>query len=455
MLSGLYTALSGMNAHRQMIDATSHNVANQATPGYHRQIVDLRAGGLGATGIFSGSKYLPGGVDAVGVRRAIDVLAENRLVRETALNAGATTLAANLERIEFAFTEPSDNGMAAQLDDFWGGWSDLATVPGDSAVRSQLLERAQSVIDTLRRASADLDAAALGTEQEIYSLASDVNELASRIAQMNAAIAGSPTTPNDLLDQRDALVRELSALTGAVARPGQGGQVDISIGGRSIVYGADSQRVNGLGGVLTWEADGSAVQAPESKAAALRAILADVVPRYRARLDDVAAALVTSVNGVHTTGYDLGGTTGRTFFDPAGVTAATIALSVDVAGQPDNIAAGAPVFPGPVAPGPLDGELARTIAQIADAATGPDSVYRSLVAGLGVEVRAARQRSDVQGQVTAAAQQVADSVGSVSIDEEMVAMVAAQRGYEASARVLTTVDELLETLISRTGVVGR
>lgn len=455
MLSGLYTALSGINAHRQMIDATSHNVANQATPGYHRQIIDVRAGGLGATGVFSGAKYQPGGVDATGVRRAIDTLAENRLVRETALNAGATTLAANLERIEMAFTEPVDNGLAAQLDDFWGGWSDLATVPGDSAMRSQLLERAQSVIDTLQRANADLDAAALGAEQEIFALAADVNELASRIAQLNGAIAGSTTTPNDLLDQRDALVRDLSALTGAIARPGQGGQIDVSIGGRSIVYGANSQRVNGAGGVLTWEADGSTVQAPDSKAASLQAIISDVVPRYRTKLDGVAAALVNGVNGLHTTGYDLTGTTGRNFFDPGSVTAASISLSADVVGQPQNLAAGAPVFPGPVAPGPLDGGMASQIAQIAESATGPDSVYRSLVADLGVETRAAVQRSDVQGQVTAAAQRVADSVGSVSIDEEMVAMVAAQRGYEASARVLTAVDQLLETLINRTGVVGR
>ncbi|HWL43414.1 MAG TPA: flagellar hook-associated protein FlgK [Ilumatobacter sp.] len=455
MLSGLYTALSGMNAHRQILDVTSHNVANQATPGYHRQMVDLRAGGLGASGIFAGSKYLPGGVDAVAVRRVLDTLAENRLVRETALDAGAMTLAINLGRLEMAFTEPSNDGMAALLDDFWGGWSDLATVPGDTAMRSQLLERSQSVIDSLRRASADLDAVALGAQQEIHALAADVNEIAARIAQMNGAIAGSPTTPNDLLDQRDALVRELSALTGAVARPGQGGQVEVSIGGRSIVYGANSQRVSGLGGTLTWEADGTAVLAPEGKAAALRTIIADVVPRYRTKLDAVAAALVNTVNGVHTTGYDLGGTTGRNFFDPAGVTAATISLSADVAGQPGNIAAGAPVFPGPTAPGPLDGELARAIALLADAATGPDSAYRSLVADLGVEVRAARQRSEVQGQVTAAAQQVADSVGGVSIDEEMVSMLAAQRGYEASARVLTTVDQLLETLISRTGVVGR
>lgn len=455
MISGLYTALSGINAHRQLLDVTSHNVANQATVGYHRQVVDLRAGSAGSTGIFSGAKYVPGGVDAIGVRRVIDTLAEHRLVREVALNAGASTLATNLERLEMGFTEPSESGLAAQLDDFWGGWSDLATLPGDTAIRSQLLERAQSVISTLHRANADLDAVTAGAEQEIYALAHDVNELTSRIAQLNHAIASSPTAPNDLLDQRDLLVRDLSALTGAVSRETDSGALDITIGGRSIVYGSSAHRVSGLGGALTWEADGATVQAPDSKAAALRSMITDVVPRYRNQLDAVANALVAGVNAVHTTGYDTTSTTGRNFFDPAGVTAATIGLSADVAGLPGNIAAGAPVLPGPTAPGPLDGELARRIAAIADQATGPDSAYRSLVANLGVEVRAARQRSEVQGQVTAAAATVVASTSSVSIDEEMVTMVAAQRGYEANARVLTTVDEMLETLINRTGVVGR
>lgn len=455
MLSGLYTALSGVNAHRTILEVTSQNVANQATPGYHRQIADVRTGGLGPTGVFTGTAFRAAGVDVVSVRRAADLLAENRLVRETALQAGLTRMVDQLDRIEMAFTEPSDHGLAALLDDYWGGWSDLATAPHDTALRSQLLERAQSVIDVLHRGNADLDSIARGAEEAMFALAVDVNELAARLAQVNHAIASSPTVPNDLFDRRDTLVRDLAALTGAVARVHDNGQVDVSIGGRSLVYGASFHTVEGLGGELTWAADGSGVKAPDGEAAALHAILTGVVPRYRAKLDAVAEALVTTVNALHTTGYDQNGSTGRTFFDPTGVTAATIRLSADVAGQPANIAAGAPVFPGPTAPGPLDGEMARALAGLADAPSGADAAYRSMISALGVEVRSARQRADVQTQVTAAAQQIVDSVSSVSIDEEMVTLVAAQRGYEASARVLTVVDELLETLITRTGVVGR
>lgn len=456
MLSGLYTALSGMNAHRRILDVTSHNVANQATEGFHRQRVELRPGGIGTTGgVFAGQQYQPGGVDATGVVRVIDQLAETRLVRETALDASATTLASQLERLELAFEEPSDNGLAALFDDFWGGWADLATLPGDPAIRSQLLERSQAVTDALHRANNDLGSIVRGVEEEMFALADDVNQIASQIAQLNKAIAASPTTPNDLMDQRDVLVREMAALTGAVARPSGGGQIDVSIGGRSIVSGEATHPVAGLGGVLTWATDGSNVLAPDSKAAALRTMLTDVVPRYRTAIDGVAATLVSTVNALHVAGYGSDGVTGRNFFDPAGTTAATISLSADVAGQPGNIAAGAPVFPGPTAPGPLDGEQARRMTMLADLTTGADDAYRALIADLGVEVRAARRSADVQGQVAAAAEAVAASAGSVSIDEEMVMMISAQRGYEASARVLTTVDELLDTLINGTGRVGR
>ncbi|HWM20025.1 MAG TPA: flagellar basal body rod C-terminal domain-containing protein, partial [Ilumatobacteraceae bacterium] len=90
-----------------------------------------------------------------------------------------------------------------------------------------------------------------------------------------------------------------------------------------------------------------------------------------------------------------------------------------------------------------------------DAAGGADSQYRALIAGLAVETRGAIRRADNQAHITDTAISDAESVGSVSIDEEMANLVGAQRAYEASARFLTVVDELLGTLIQRTGVVGR
>jgi flagellar hook-associated protein 1 FlgK len=453
-ISGLYTALSGMNAQRRVLDTTAHNIANQTTKGYHRQRVELQAITNGpAAAVFAGTIPSVGGVIEVGVTRMIDQLAENRATRESAMHGGTQTTRTNLDRIELAFPEPSDNGIAAQLDAFWSGWSEVSSQPDDPAVRSQLLERSRSLIDALGRASAELDAVRNSSAAEVQSLAVEANDLASRIATLNQTIVASPGRANDLMDQRDLLVKDLAELTGATSRPSAGGAVDVTIGGRAIVSGPRTEAVDGSTGTFVW-ADGSPVAAPASRMASLTSTINDVVPRYQTMLDGVASTLVTQVNALHVTGYDLSGTTGRNFFDPANVTATTISLSSDVAGQPDNIAAGAPVFPGPVAPGVYDGELARQLADLADSATGPGTKYRTLVSTLGIEARGATQRDVVQAQVSLAANNAAESVGGVNLDEEMASLVATQRAYEASARVLTSVDEMLGVLL-RTGVVGR
>jgi flagellar hook-associated protein 1 len=292
----------------------------------------------------------------------------------------------------------------------------------------------------------------MSAREAIVAHAVDVNALADQLAQLNSAVVAGGAGVNDLADRRDVVLRELAGLVGAVGRPSAGGAIDVSIGGRTLVSGTFVQRVDGSGGELRWASDGVAVVAPSSRIASLLQSVNDVVPRYRAALDDVAATLVGDVNALHTVGYDQNGATGWAFFDPAGTTAASIALSTDVVGQPHRVAAGAP---GVTPPGPFDGDQARALSALAGAATGAGERYRSMVTALGVEVRAAERRQAIQTDVTRAAAFAAESVGGVSLDEEMANLMAAQRGFEASARVLTAIDQMLGVLIERTGLAGR
>jgi flagellar hook-associated protein 1 FlgK len=453
-IASLYTGLSAMTTQRHVMDLIGHNVANEATPGYHRQRAELRAlSGSPVNALFAGQGRTFG-VGVLRTTRSVDELLAARATREQATGSSASLTATTMRRLEGLFPEPSDVGLAHQLDEFWGGWSGVATQPGGLAARTQLLERAETLVASLRRTASDIGATRDTAIARIASLATDANDLAAEIATLNATVVANPSAALDLIDRRDLLVTSLAQLTGAVARPQGNGQVDVYIGGRAIVNGKESHEIVGGGGVLTWAIDAQPVVAPSGEAAALAATIADVVPRYLAQLDGVAATLVAQVNALHTAGYDQNGVTGRNFFDPAGVTAATISVSADVRGQQANIAAGAPQ-PGPTAPGVLDGEQARALAALADDPAGADSAYRAMIAGLAVETRAAIRRSDIQEQVADAAMRDADSVGAVSIDEEMAALVGAQRAYEASARFLTAVDELLGVLIERTGLVGR
>lgn len=454
-LSSLYTALSGLNAQRKVMDLTGHNVANAATPGYHRQRAELRAVGNSVPGIFSGTGARNYGVNVLGVSRSYDSLLATRAVREEAGRSAATLTSSTLAQMESIVPEPSENGLATQLDAYWGAWSDVANKPDGLAMRTQLLANADSLVTALHRTSADITALKDSAIAKVVALSSDANGMATEIATLNKAIMANPTESLDLLDRRDVVVTSLAKLTGGVARPGQNSMVDVYIGGRAIVAGVQSFALDGAGGTLRWASDSQPVAVSSGEAAALAATINDLVPRYLTALDDVAASLVTSVNALHTVGYDQAGVTGHQFFDPAGVTASTIALSTDVAGLPGNIAAGAPLLPGPVAPGMLDGEQARAIAALAESTTGPDSKYHALISGLAVETRVASRRAELQDNVADTANQQADSVGAVSLDEEMANLTAAQRAYEASGRVMTVIDDMLGFLIERTGMVGR
>ncbi len=454
-LSSLNTSFSGLNSQKRVLDVIAHNIANATTEGYHRQRAELQSLGRSATsGVFSGVSQSYG-VDVSGVTRAYDVLLATRAVREDASRSAANMMKTSMATVEGVFPEPTDLGLAHQLDVFWGSWTDLANDPGGLASRTQLLENADGLVTNLRRSSNDLQAISDGATARMNTIAAQVNDLADQIGNLNRTIGSSFGENLDLLDQRDVLVGRLANLTGAVARPSDANGIDVYINGRAIVSGTIVQRVDGTTGPLVWMSDNAAVNPTAGEAQALTAVINDVVPRYRARLDDIASTLVTQVNALHTTGYDQSGTTGRNFFDPANLTAATISLSIDVAGQPANIAAGAPVLPGPVAPGPLDGEMARRLAALADSATGADTKYQSMITTLAVETRSAQGRASIQEQVADNAIRDADSVGSVSLDEEMANLTAAQRAFEANARVITAVDEMLGFLIERTGVVGR
>src|SRR5690606_17829636 len=169
-------------------------------------------------------------------------------------------------------------------------------------------------------------------------------------------------------------------------------------------------------------------------------------------LDEVAGTLVTTVNDLHRAGYALDGTTtGLDFFDPTATTARTIKLDDALRDHPELIAASEVAIPG----GTLDGGLAERIALLSSSASGADARYRALIGQLGVESQATQRRADMQASVYTQVAEAAVSVRGVSLDEELANLVVSQQAYAASARVLTAIDEMLETLISRTGHVGR
>lgn len=466
----LNTALSGLLAHRRALDVIGHNVANANTEGYTRRRAELTP--LSATvmpGVFAGTDRLGGGVTVAGVTRIRDEFLEVRALREHGLGGRTAAEASMLTSIEQAIPEPSDVGLAAQLAEFWSAWDDAANNPSDVSVRTALLERATTLTDSMRRVASQFSDIRDNSVQQISANVAQVNATAARVAELNGQIQAATVAgldPHDLSDQRDKLVLELGKLAGVTVRNLDNGVADVYLGGSALVSGNQSWALqvaevgplappldgSGFDRVqIQWAADSTDTGISEGTLGGMLTGVNAQLPQAMVELNAVAAQLVGDVNTLHLTGQGLDplADVNLNFFDPAGVTALTVSLSADVAGQPSRIALGA------AGAGALDVSLAQQIAALASSTTGADAVYQQMVGRIGVATQTANRRDVIQDSVIQAADDARLSVSGVSLDEELTSMVQAQRAYEASARVLTTVDQMLDVLINRTGVVGR
>jgi flagellar hook-associated protein 1 FlgK len=169
------------------------------------------------------------------------------------------------------------------------------------------------------------------------------------------------------------------------------------------------------------------------------------IPAYQAQLDGVASALATSVNTIHATGFDANGNPGGPVF--SGTTAATISVAIT---DPKELAVSATGS----GTADLDTSIAQQIAALSTSKTGADAAYSGLVSTVASESSRATQQATVQDSVTSGVDAIQQSASGVSYDDEVTNLLAFQRAYQASARVLNTMDDCLNELINSTGRVG-
>ncbi len=444
--SSLHLALSGLYAQRRGLDVTGHNIANANTEGYSRQRVTLSSvAGPVVPAMFSRWSGTGHGVRSDAVMRLRDQFLETRGYQEHGAGAAARTLQGTLSRIELAFSEPTDVGIAAQLSDFLAGWDDLSNKPDDAAARAQLLERAKTLANGFQQA--DIAMANLRDDliDQMGVVVDDVNAAARSIAELNQSIqvaTVSGLSANDLMDQRDLLISRLADQIGVTTRPGDSGTVDVFIDGTALVRGSSFEELRvsidptpPQPVSVVWD-DDSYPTNPGGEISGMITSVNDVIVRYRTDLTAVAQKVHDDVNALHTTGYALDGTTTGTDFFIMG--ASGLEVNPAVLADPNLIAASSLA-----APAVLDGANAQALADL----TGPDQLYRELVVGLGVEAQTANRRVDIQAAITEQVDMAREAEAGINLDEEMVNMMSYQRAYEASARIMTAVDEMLSTLI--------
>jgi flagellar hook-associated protein 1 len=451
---GLNTALNALTAHRTALELAGQNVANANTAGYTRQRADLNAvGGQTQPAIHALWQGAGGGVTVSDIVRMRDAFADSRDRTEHARSGYLDGMQKSLDQVEQLINEPSDDGLQAQLHTFWSAWHDVSNNPGSLAVRTQMLGQAQTVTVALNDANNGVNSIWAATRGQLDTVVEDINATANSIAELNQAVIRARTAGaggNELADKRDLMVLHLADIAGATATNRADGGVDVTIGGSTLVNGltvrsmvsGGATSLPGAGSApitLTWTDTGSPVGAVSGKLAATMESLTSTLPGARDSLDAVASALASTVNSQHASGYDLNGAAGGTFF--AGTGAASIRVAVT---DPRLVAAAS------TSGGTLDGGNADTMALLATAAGGADISYKNFIADLGAATSTIHQRSQMQTNLTDTADAEVTAESGVSLDEEMTDMLRFQRGYEAAAKVLTSLDSALDTLINHT-----
>lgn len=437
---GLYTALAGINAQTVGLDTASADISNVNTPGYVRQQVEL-------------SPEANGGVIVSGIGQVVDTLRAANAMTADSSAAAAVSYQGLMSGLESIFPEPGSNGLQSQLSSFWSSWDDVANDPTQMANRTQVINYAGNLVMSLNQASNQLTALSQSAAANGSSLTGEVNGLLSQIASLNGAVvaAGPAGAGNALVDQRNQLISQLSQDIGVTVRAEPNGAADVLLGGLTLVQGkvADtlSFDTSGPTAQLISAHTGTAVPVVSGKIGGVLQALNGAIPTYRARLDSVAATLASTVNAQQAAGQTSTGASGSPLFvagTGSTVTAADIAVNPAVQADPTLLAAAG------AGAGSLDGTNAQAMAELASSATGPDQIYQVLIGNLGSDVSAANSVAQTQSQFSQQADAANQAVSGVNTDEEMVRIMSYQHAYEASAKVLNTIDATLQSLLAAT-----
>lgn len=353
---GLMDALGigsrGLQAAQTSIDVTGQNISNANTEGYSRKRVNQTADVVSDD--FYGQKGL--GVEVTEIDRIRDTFLDRQTWEQLGDVGYSTQLDTAYTRIESILNEPSDTGLAAQMNAFWASWQDLANNPGNLSAREAVKSSAITMLDTFHAVYKQIQDYGLSMNNPLDQSAKTVNDLTAQIYTLNEKIAGVEATAgenaNDSRDQRDLLVRRLSKLVDLQTIEDSNGRCIITSGGNLLVGPSEAMKIETYGITKTL-ADGTETSEMrlrftgsyrpfEPRTGELKGIMdarSTVLTNYMQDLSSLAAAMVKEVNAVHVSGYNLNSASGTYFFDPSKTKAGDITLSDAILAGAQNIAA--------------------------------------------------------------------------------------------------------------------
>ncbi len=454
------TGKVALQTQQTAIGVTGHNIANVNTPGYTRQRVNLAATStVGIQGVPMGT-----GVDIIEIQRVYDLFINRQL------NAGNQELGTweglktGLETVEIYFNEAGGYGLSEAMTAFWNAWQDLCNNPSGYVERISLLSKSSTLSMTFNELYVNLEKSQDNISGGIEGCLQEVNSMAEQVRNLNRQILQNEVNgqqANDLRDQRDLLIKEISKLIDIETVEDTNGNLNIFVGdGHPLVSGVDAWTLTtkpnpdatSPENIIVWQdKDGSTADINDSISGGKVKGMLDArdvyISDYMARLNDLAENFIIRINTQHANGEDLDGNGGGLFFatPAAGDPAKFMQLVID---DPNLIAASS------IGGGAGDNTNAIAIVDLqnqltmgGDAATF-DDFYQSLVSDVGNAVKYASTNYDYQQSIVSHMENYKESISGVSTDDEMVNLVKYQHAYEAAARLINTIDEMLEILLS-------
>lgn len=474
---GIEIAKRALQAQQRSLDVVGHNVANANTPGYSRQVA-----------VHTSSQPYPvpqlthnpsigmigTGVEISQISRMRDEFVEMRLRQENHNLGYWQSLSDGLEQIELIFNEPSENGIHHALDMYWDSLQELSRNPESEAERVVVLQTAEALAESIRHTRTQL-----GKQRDNMNVVAavkveEINALAQQIADLNAKIgkvAVAGYQPNDLLDQRDELLQRLSQITNIEIVEDASRQITVSISGATLVdrnrtYKLETAKSLDAGYEqvsIYWE---GAKSPAEITGGELHGVLVfrdgsetvHGVQNYIEQLNKWTTSLIDTINQIHQQGIDLNSEMGKDFFVVIGDSDdPSLNIRVNIT-DPSQLAASNAIIEGQVVRG--NGAIALQLASLRHTSFGENTPtlndsFNAILSSLGVRAKEAKVMVANGNVVGDHLQRLRESVSGVSLDEEMADMIRFQHAYAAAARVMTAMDEALDTLINRLGIVGR